>query len=245
VFNTVGVNSPTIPVQPPRAAPKNAPPLTFSVPATTGQGNGAAAASSTELPGVFYFGAEYCPYCAAERWPLIIALSRFGKFANLGTMESSAQDIDASTATFTFLRASLASPYVAFKAVEHQSNQIVGGSYSILQPLNAAEAKLVAKYDNSPSTASSAASSGSYPFVDFGNKWLTVGASYSPTALAGLTREQIASGLSDPTQPVTQAIISTANYQTAAICQITQDQPSSVCTSKGVTEAAKAMGIKS
>ena len=26
-------------------------------------------------PEVFYMGAEYCPYCGAERWPMIIALS--------------------------------------------------------------------------------------------------------------------------------------------------------------------------
>ena len=29
-------------------------------------------------PELFYYGAEYCPYCAAERWSVVIALSRFG-----------------------------------------------------------------------------------------------------------------------------------------------------------------------
>ncbi len=28
-------------------------------------------------------GAEYCPYCAAERWGMVVALSRFGTFSNL------------------------------------------------------------------------------------------------------------------------------------------------------------------
>jgi len=33
---------------------------------------------------VVYIGAEYCPYCAVERWPLIVALNRFGTLTNLG-----------------------------------------------------------------------------------------------------------------------------------------------------------------
>jgi hypothetical protein len=43
---------------------------------------------------------------------------------------------------------------------------------------------------------------------------------------------------------VTQAIIASANYQTAAICTLTNQQPGNVCTSSGVMAAAKAMGIK-
>jgi thiol-disulfide isomerase/thioredoxin len=29
-------------------------------------------------PLVLYIGAEYCPYCAATRWALVMALSKFG-----------------------------------------------------------------------------------------------------------------------------------------------------------------------
>ena len=37
-------------------------------------------------------GAEYCPYCAAERWSMIVALGRFGTFSGLQTMRSSSTD---------------------------------------------------------------------------------------------------------------------------------------------------------
>ena len=52
--------------------------------------------NSTELtlnnkPEILYIGAEYCPFCAAERWSMIIALSRFGTFSNLHFMTSSAR----------------------------------------------------------------------------------------------------------------------------------------------------------
>jgi NAD(P)H-hydrate repair Nnr-like enzyme with NAD(P)H-hydrate epimerase domain len=62
--------------------------------------------------------------------------------------------------------------------------------------------------------------------------------------LTGLTRSAIATGLSDPTSPVTDAIIASANYQTAAICSLTKDLPSNVCTSSGVKAAAKVMKLK-
>ena len=39
---------------------------------------------SDGAPEVLYIGAEYCPFCAVERWPLVVALSRFGTFAGLG-----------------------------------------------------------------------------------------------------------------------------------------------------------------
>ena len=63
--------------------------------------------NSTELtlnnkPEILYIGAEYCPFCAAQRWSMIIALSRFGTFSNLHFMTSSASDYSPSTPTFTF-----------------------------------------------------------------------------------------------------------------------------------------------
>ena len=31
-------------------------------------------------PEVLYMGADYCPFCAATRWGLVLALMRFGNF---------------------------------------------------------------------------------------------------------------------------------------------------------------------
>jgi hypothetical protein len=35
---------------------------------------------------VFFYGAEFAPYAGAERWPVVVALSRFGSFEQLGLM---------------------------------------------------------------------------------------------------------------------------------------------------------------
>lgn len=78
-------------------------------------------------PRVLYVGAEYCPYCAAERWAVVVALSRFGTFANLGQTASSPSDVYPSTATLTFHGASYTSNNLAFTGAETQSNQVVNG----------------------------------------------------------------------------------------------------------------------
>ena len=53
-------------------------------------------------PIVLYVGGEFCPYCAAERWSPVVALSRFGTFSNLTLLRSSSTDMFPDTRTFSF-----------------------------------------------------------------------------------------------------------------------------------------------
>jgi thiol-disulfide isomerase/thioredoxin len=233
VFNEVGVTSPVAQVTPPGVV-KGQPALT------------ATSASGATLPEVLYVGAEYCPFCAAQRWTTIIALSRFGTFSNLGDMTSSSIDEFPSTPTFTFLKASYKSKYLVFKTVEEFTNisDAKNDFYYPLQKPTKAEQANFKKYDTSKYIPGlSAQSDGSIPYISFGNKFLVSGASYTPATLANLSRDEIAAGLSEASNPVTQAIISSANYQTAAICTLTNNQPSKVCSSSGVMAAKKVMGL--
>jgi thiol-disulfide isomerase/thioredoxin len=43
-------------------------------------------------PLVFFMGAEYCPYCAAERWAIVRALQEFGQWSGLKQTISAARD---------------------------------------------------------------------------------------------------------------------------------------------------------
>ena len=64
------------------------------VTAPVGTGAGASQyLTSGGKPEVLYMGGEYCPYCATERWSLILALDRFGSFSGLEYMQSSSTDI--------------------------------------------------------------------------------------------------------------------------------------------------------
>jgi thiol-disulfide isomerase/thioredoxin len=183
-------------------------------------------------PIVTYVGAEYCPYCAAERWAMAVALSRFGTFTNLSATHSASNDVYPNTQTLSFYGSSYSSPYIDFQPVEEATNQVVNGSYQTLQTPTAAQTALLTKYD----------SAGSIPFLDIANKYVVTGSSYSPQVLQGLTRNQIAAQLSDPSSAVAQAIDGTANDITAAISNVTGNQPSSVGNSATIAAIAKKLG---
>ena len=53
-------------------------------------------------PAIVFVSEESCPFCAAERWPLVVALSHFGTWSDLGSTRSSATDIYPDTATVSF-----------------------------------------------------------------------------------------------------------------------------------------------
>jgi len=198
-------------------------------------------------PAMLYYGAEYCPYCAAERWAMATALARFGTWSNLQTTASSLSDVDAGTHTLSFHGATLTSPFITFRGIEQYTNIPVAGSsgqYTTLQNPTKAEAAILTKYSSSKYLPNTSSGGGiSFPFVDINNAMLFSGASYDPQILAGLSWSAISGGLSDPTNPVTQAILTTGNYMSAGICQATKGQPGSVCQSSGVQAAAKALGI--
>ena len=181
-------------------------------------------------PEMYYMGAEYCPYCAAERWAMIVALSRFGTFTGLSTVHSAVAngagtaEPDPNTPTWTFVHSTYSSPYLAFTPDEIQTNipDPSTGTYTTLQAPTAAQQALVNKYDGS---------GGAIPFIEFGNHYMISGVSYNPGVLAGLSWSTIATDLSNPNSAVAKAVDGTANYITAAICKgLTNNQPASACT---------------
>ena len=197
-------------------------------------------------PSILFYGAEYCPYCAAERWALTAALSRFGTWSNLDITASSQTDVYAGTHTLSYRSASLSSPYINFHTVEQYTNIPASGgngAYTVLQNPSKEEAKVISTF-NSPTYIPGAQQGQiSFPFISINNVALISGASYNPGILAGLSWTDIANGLSNPSNPATQAIVGTANYISAAICASTKNAPASVCTSSGVTAASKALKL--
>jgi hypothetical protein len=174
-------------------------------------------------PEIVYVGAEYCPYCAAERWAMVTALSRFGTFSGLGLIHSSATDTDPNTPTLTFLHASYTSKYIVFSTTEAETVL-----EKPLQKITTADSQLMAKYDVPPYVPTG--DEGAYPFVDFGNKYVIDGASYEATVLAGKSWTQVAAALRDPSSAIAQGADGAANLITAAICKLTGNQPASACT---------------
>jgi hypothetical protein len=193
---------------------------------------------------MLYYGAEYCPYCAAERWAVTAALSRFGTWSGLKITASSHTDVDPQTHTFSYYGSAYTSQYLAFKPIEAVSNVPNGsGYYTTLQNPTKYEYGIVTKYESPTYIPGATAGQIGFPFISINNLALISGPSYDPGVLAGQTWSEIAGGLSDPTNPATQAIVATANYISASICATTKNAPASVCTSPGVQAAAKALKL--
>jgi thiol-disulfide isomerase/thioredoxin len=171
-------------------------------------------------PEVLYIGAEYCPYCATERWAMAAALGRFGTFSPLHGIHSSPTDSPPSIPSVTFYKSTYSSKYVTFTPVEVQKVD-----RSPLQTLTPQQQALQSTYDIPPRTTTA----GSIPFMDISNKYMISGATYSYAVLQGKTWAQVAAAMQDPSTPIAQGAVGSANMLTAAICKITGNQPASVC----------------
>ena len=193
--------------------------------------------SSTPLtsggkPEVLYIGSEYCPFCAAQRWAMVNALSRFGTFTGLTTTHSSSTDSYPNTPSFTFYKSTYKSNYINFTSVEENTNYRIGNTtntsvgYQPLQTPTAAQQALATTYDPGNGSGSP------IPFIDLGNKYVQVGnlSPLSPALLAGKTWSQVAAAMADPTSAIGKAEIGNANYMTAGICKLTNNQPTTACT---------------
>ncbi len=224
VYDTVGVTSTDAALTPPE--------LLHGQPALTSGGK----------PEVVFVGDEFCPYCAAERWALVAALSRFGSFGDtLYAMQSGSDEAFPGTPTFTFDGTRYRSQYVAATLVEHYGDQRngAGTAYAVLERLTPGVRALLDKYGRR--TAGSPG--GVVPFVDVANEAVVSGGQFSPSVLQQLSASQIATGLTDPKDPATQAIVASANYLSAVICQADGQLPVQVCASSGVSAAADALGL--
>ncbi|MBF4161546.1 DUF929 family protein [Nocardioides acrostichi] len=199
----------------------------------------APALTQDDKPRVLYVGAEYCPYCAAERWAVVAALSRFGTFEDLGQTASAHDDVYPDTSTLSFHGSSYTSKYLAFTGVETSSNQRQGNGYAPLDTLSKDDEKTFGTYDQPPYVSGQA---GSIPFIDLGGAFVSSGASLDPGLLAGMSHEQVAEAMNDPSSEVGQAILGSANVFSAAFCRLTDGQPGSVCDSAGVEAAAAKLG---
>jgi len=195
----------------------------------------------TGKPQFLYIGAEYCPYCAAQRWATVVALSRFGTFDKLYQTTSSSTDVYPSTPTFTFYTGHYGgsfytSKYIDFVPVETEDQQ-----QNPLQTPTTDQENLLNTYDAPPYTTQS----GSIPFIDIANQYVLVGASFSPQDLQNLQWQDIANNLSDPTSTVGKDILGTANYMTAGICMTTHQQPGSVCNTEVIQKIEQSLGKSS
>jgi len=195
-------------------------------------------------PELLYIGAEYCPYCAAERWGLINALSRFGTISGLKLMKSSSTDVFPSTNTFTTRNMTYASKYLTFIGVEETNNISPGAAGAEnLQTPTAAENTLVNQFDSGqyiPFIDLAGRASGALPGPgDAVDNALHVDGTYS----APLSWKEVATlATSSPKSAQAKTIYGNGNWITAGICKVTNNKPMSVCSAAPIPALETRLG---
>jgi len=180
------------------------------------------ALTSNGKPELLFIGAEFCPICAAERWPMYVALSKFGTFSPPpGKIHSAVRDGD--LATLTFYGTTYTSPYLTFTSVETTTNQPDGDAYVPLQTPTAAQQKLWLAH-----------TSGTFPFLDFGGKSVLTSAQYNPGDLSGVSFDNIVSDIGNNSTVVGADVDAAANVLIKTNCtSLTGNKPADVCSATG------------
>ena len=173
---------------------------------------------------VLYIGAEYCPYCAAMRWPLAIALMRFGELSGVRYSRSSSNDVFPDTATLSFHGATFEGTLLKFESVELSDHD-----GTALEKPTLAQRQVFTRLNDR----------GSIPFLELGEKYVSVGSPFSPQSLASLDWKGVVQKLEQGSNATSQDIMSEANLLTAAMCTLTKQQPKDVCTAPGIEAVAK------
>jgi len=166
-------------------------------------------------PVLLFVGAQYCPFCGAERWAVVKALSRFGTWADLKQGHSTGGEGGFGVVpTYDLLHTQYRSRYVVF---EHKD--VADGAGNQLQPLSSTEQSLFNRYD----------SSGSIPLV-YVDGYAMSGSDYSPAELQGDAFAAVARQLQrNGSASYVRDINGEANLLTAFLCQADGGKPGAVC----------------
>jgi thiol-disulfide isomerase/thioredoxin len=179
-------------------------------------------------PTVVFVGADYCPYCAAERWPLVMALSKFGSFSHLLGTSSSPTDIYPSTPTFSFYGSSYKSPYVDLVTAELATDRVdpSTGDYQVLQQPTALEQSLLNQWDKPPYTSEQ----GAIPFLYLAGRYVVIGAQYDASHISGWQMDRAAAYVTAGDNSTSLGAEAAAGYLVREICSLTHDRPANVCS---------------
>jgi hypothetical protein len=186
-------------------------------------------------PEVLYIGDEWCPFCAAERWALVVALSKFGNFSNLKYMESSSSDLYPDTFTFSFENSSYQSQYISFVPIEHEDR-----NHNVIQPTTPQEQSIWGEYTSGQM---------SIPFVYIDGQYYLTGAQYSPSTISNMNWTQIASQLDNPQSTAAKQIDGSANQLIGTICTVLKSRgwpyPNNLCSQSFATVSYSTSGFGS
>lgn len=166
-------------------------------------------------PELLFIGAQYCPFCAAERWAIVKALSRFGTWSNLTSAHSTSGESGfGGLPTFDLLHASYRSRYAVF---DHKD--VANNAGNTLQSLSTQEQSLFNRYD----------STGGIPLI-YVDGYAMSGSDYPPGELQGNSFGTVQHDLqTNAGSALVRDINAESNLLTAFVCKANTNGPSLPC----------------
>jgi len=177
---------------------------------------------------VFFMGAEYCPYCAAERWAIVRSLQKFGQWDGLKQTISAARDEPfLNLPTYDFTKATYTSPHIEFVAREIQDRE-----FKPLDKILKTEEKLLRKFNPKKEI----------PFLLIGGRYAQIGSGFTPKIFIGHTFRQTETELKKAESEIRKTIDEEANIISALLC--VSGLPPELCKETGTAELVAQVNAK-
>ena len=169
---------------------------------------------------VFFLGAEYCPYCAAERWAIVRSLQKFGQWEGLKQTISAARDEQyLNLPTYDFTKATYTSSHIEFVPREIKDRE-----FKPLQKPLKTEEKLLRKFNPKKEI----------PFLLIGGRFMQIGSGFPPKIFIGHTFRQTETELKKTESEIRKTIDEEANIISALLCL--SGLPPELCKETGTAE---------
>ena len=185
-------------------------------------------------PGAIFVGGLFCPLCGADRWAMVQAFSRFRDVHG-----TPADDVLAGGQRSEHGDVRLHPHHV----LEPVRRLLAGRALRQRHLLPAGADDQRAAHRPAGPFIRQVRHGRVGPLLQHREQGVRSVGHVRPGLLSGSTWSQVAAALSNPKNPITQAIIGSANYITAGICAVDGQQPANVCSASGVKAAATAMGL--
>lgn len=182
--------------------------------------------TSNGRPEIIYIGTPFCAACAGERWALVLALSKFGTFANLSGTTSA--DIHPGGPTFSFSGATYTSRYLSFVTDEQTplSAKYSGGVDAGSLTLSEQEYQIMTSWDVTPYATQSDA----VPFLYIGGKFLLSGFQYDSSKIWRMSFQAATKLITSGSTAVSKNMQAAAGFLVADFCALSNGQPASICS---------------
>jgi hypothetical protein len=156
---------------------------------------------------VYFMGSGFCPFCAAERWAIVKALERFGKWEGLIEDKSASRDEKyLNVPTFNLARAKYTS-----ETVEFAGKEIADRNFEPLQELDDKDYEILDMYNPDQMI----------PFLLVDGQYMQLGAGYSPELIQNMSHDKVKAELDNPHSSIGRAINAEINNIVALVCKAT------------------------